>query len=321
MYKKISLILILILGTTIFYGCSKKEETDIKDNKINVVTTIFPPCDFVREIGGENVNVKMLLKPGEESHSYEPTPKDIIDIQNSDLFIYVGGENDVWVNDILESMGDDRPQTLKLIDTVKTVEEEIVEGMEHEHNEDDEHGHDEDKHTIDEHVWTSPKNSILIVEEISNILGEKDEKNLEVYKKNSSEYIKKLEDLDNKFKEVVNNSKRKTILFGDRFPFRYFADEYGLKYYAAFSGCSTETEASPKTIGFLIDKIKQESIPVVFTIEFSNQKIANSIIESTNAKKMTFNSGHNLTKEQLENGVTYLSLMEENVSILREALN
>ena len=205
MYKKISLILILILGTTIFYGCSKKEEADIKDNKINVVTTIFPPYDFVREIGGENVNVKILLKPGEESHSYEPTPKDIIDIQNSDLFIYVGGENDVWVNDILESMGDDRPQTLKLIDTVKTVKEEIVEGMEHEHNEDDDHNHDEDKHTIDEHVWTSPKNSILIVEEISDILGEKDEKNLEVYKKNSSEYIKKLEDLDNKFKEVVNN--------------------------------------------------------------------------------------------------------------------
>ena len=204
MYKKISLILILILGTTIFYGCSQKEELGIEDNKINVVTTIFPPYDFVREIGGENVNVKMLLKPGEESHSYEPTPKDIIDIQNSDLFIYVGGENDVWVNDILESMGDDRPQTLKLIDTVKTVEEEIVEGMEHEHNEDDDHNHDEDKHTIDEHVWTSPKNSILIVEEISDILGEKDEKNLEVYKKNSSEYIKKLEDLDNKFKEKNN---------------------------------------------------------------------------------------------------------------------
>lgn len=312
-------ILLTLLFLTIFVGCSKNNETNIEneENKINVVTTIFPPFDFVKQIGQENVNVNMLLKPGEESHSYEPTPKDIISIQNSDLFIYVGGENDAWVNEILNSMGDNKPQVLKLIDVVTTVEEEIVEGMEEEHN----HNEEEHKHTIDEHVWTSPKNSILIVEQITKILSEKDNKNSQLYENNSKNYIKQLESLDNQFREVIENAKRKTILFGDRFPFRYFADEYGLEYYAAFSGCSTETEASPKTVAFLINKVKEEEIPIVFTIEFSNEKIANSIVEATNSKKMTFNSGHNLTKKQLEQGTTYLSLMQENVEILKEALN
>ena len=318
MYKKLMLSFIIIVSF-IVSGCSKNDAI-IENNKLSIVTTNFPPYDFVREIGKENVNVKILLKPGQESHSYEPTPKDIIDIQNSDLFIYVGGENDFWVEDILNSMGDDKPQTLKLIDIVPTVTEEIIEGMEDNHTE-DEHNHTENEHTIDEHVWTSPKNAILIVEKITDILIEKDAKNSEVYINNSNLYIKKLEELDLKFREVVNTSKRKTILFGDRFPFRYFADEYNINYYAAFSGCSTETEASPKTVSFLIDKVKEEHLPVVFTIEFSNGKIADAICEATGAKKMLFNSGHNITKDQLESGVTYLSLMEENVQVLKEALN
>lgn len=317
MYKKLNFIILLTLFFMV--GCSNNSE-NVEDNKLTIVTTNFPPYDFVKQIGEDKVNVKMLLKPGEESHTYEPTPKDIIDIQNSDLFIYVGGENDVWVDDILSSMGDKKPDTLKLIETVPTVEEEIVEGMQHSHSE-DEHEHEENEHIIDEHVWTSPKNSIIIVEKITEILSNKDSKNKTFYMKNSSEYIKSLEDLDLKFRQVINSSKRKTILFGDRFPFRYFADEYGVSYYAAFSGCSTETEASPKTIGFLIDKVKEEDLPIVFTIEFSNGKIADSICEATGAKKMLLNSGHNITKEQFENGVTYLSLMEENVEVLKEALN
>ena len=318
MYKKLMLSFIIIV-LFIVSGCSKNDAI-IENNKLSIVTTNFPPYDFVREIGKENVDVKILLKPGQESHSYEPTPKDIIDIQNSDLFIYVGGENDFWVEDILNSMGDDKPQTLKLIDIVPTVTEEIIEGMEYNHTE-DEHNHIENEHTIDEHVWTSPKNAILIVEKITDILIEKDAKNSEMYINNSSLYIKKLEELGLKFREVVNTSKRKTILFGDRFPFRYFADEYNINYYAAFSGCSTETEASPKTVSFLIDKVKEENLPIVFTIEFSNGKIADAICEATGAKKMLFNSGHNITKDQLESGVTYLSLMEENVQVLKEALN
>mgnify|MGYP006069038471 CR=1 FL=1 len=330
MNKKVNLMIIIIFISFIFVGCSTTKENDImsNNNKINIVTTIFPTYDFVRQIGGENVNVTMLLKPGEESHSYEPTPKDILNIQNSDLFIYVGGENDFWVDEILNSMGNNKPQTLKLLDITNTLEEEIVEGMEdnHDHSHEDDHNHDhdhrhEDEVSIDEHVWTSPKNSILIVKEINKILSEKDEKNSNMYNVNAENYIKSLENLDQEFRQVVNNSKRKTILFGDRFPFIYFAKEYGIDYYAAFSGCSTETEASPKTITFLINKVKEEQIPVVFTIEFSNGKIADTIVEATNTKKMMLNSGHNLTKEQLESGVTFLSLMKENVDILREALN
>lgn len=315
MYRLIFLLIVLFITS----GCSKNENVS-KNDKITIVTTNFPPYDFVREIAGENVNVKMLLKPGEESHTYEPTPKDIITIQNSDLFIYVGGENDFWVEDILNSMTNNKPDTLKLIDIVPTVKEELVEGMEDIHLEDG-HNHLEDEHTIDEHVWTSPKNAIKIVEKITNILIEKDSKNTQLYKNNSSYYIQKLEDLDLQFRQIVDNSNKNVILFGDRFPFRYFADEYNINYYAAFSGCSTETEASPKTIAFLINKVREESIPVVFTIEFSNGKIADAICEATQTKKLLFNSGHNITKEQLENNITYLSLMQENAKSLKEALN
>lgn len=322
--KKFYIILIIVLSLSYFTGCSyhKTEDLTTNNDNISVITTIFPTYDFVRQIAKDKVDIKMLLKPGEESHSYEPTPKDIKSIQSSDLFIYVGGENDIWIEDILNSMGEYKPHTLKLLDIVPTLEEEIVPGMQHEddhtHAENEDHNHHK---TIDEHVWTSPKNAILIVNQISNIISQKDPVNVDFYNKNTQEYVKNLEILDNQFRNVVANSARKTMLFGDRFPFIYFANEYGLDYYAAFSGCSTETEASPKTIAFLIDKVNQENIPVVFTIEFSNGEIADSIVESTNAKKLLFNSCHNLTKEQLEQGATYLSLMNENVQLLKEALN
>lgn len=322
--KKFYIVLIIVLCLAYFTGCSyhKTEDLTTNNDNISVITTIFPTYDFIRQIAKDKVDIKMLLKPGEESHSYEPTPKDIKSIQSSDLFIYVGGENDIWIEDILNSMGEYKPNTLKLLDIVPTLEEEIVPGMQHEddhtHLENEDHTHHK---TIDEHVWTSPKNAILIVNQISNIISKKDPVNVDFYNKNTQEYVKNLEILDNQFRDVVANSARKTMLFGDRFPFIYFANEYGLDYYAAFSGCSTETEASPKTIAFLIDKVNQEHIPVVFTIEFSNGEIADSIVESTNAKKLLFNSCHNLTKEQLEQGATYLSLMNENVQLLKEALN
>lgn len=322
--KKIYIILVIVLCLSYFTGCSyhKTEDLTTNNDNVSVITTIFPTYDFVRQIAKDKVDIKMLLKPGEESHSYEPTPKDIKSIQSSDLFIYVGGENDIWIEDILNSMGEYKPHTLKLLDIVPNLEEEIVPGMQHEddhtHVKNEDHTHHK---TIDEHVWTSPKNAILIINQISNIISQKDPVNADFYNKNTQEYVKNLEILDNQFRDVVANSDRKIMLFGDRFPFLYFANEYGLDYYAAFSGCSTETEASPKTIAFLIDKVNQENIPVVFTIEFSNGEIADSIVESTNAKKLLFNSCHNLTKEQLEQGATYLSLMNENVQLLKEALN
>lgn len=325
-------------GSITVPGSSGDPAENADGGKISVVTTIFPPYDFVREIAGDQADVKMLLKPGEETHSYEPTPQDIIAIQDSDVFIYTGGENDVWVEDILSSMPDSDMVTLRLVDCVDTVEEEQVEGMKgsagHDHDEEDygnvhgghtdeADGEDEEKsqHEVDEHVWTSPVNASLIVEQIKNVLSQADPDHSEMYAENTLAYQKQLSELDGQFREVVDHAKRNIMIFGDRFPFRYFADEYGLSYYAAFTGCSTETEASAATVAFLTDKVKEEQIPVVFTIELSNGKIADSICEATGAKKMTLYSCHNVTKEQMENGATYLSMMTENVDSLRAALN
>lgn len=318
----------------------KEQNTEV-NKKISVVATIFPQYDFVRQIAGENVELKMLLKPGEETHSYEPTPQDIIAIQNSDLFIYVGGENDAWVEDILESMPDNGRKTLKLVDCVDTVEEEHVEGMKeergHDHDEDDEeHEEDEEEHEdheehgqedthsvheIDEHVWTSPVNAIKIVEQIKEELCEIDSKNASDYEENAEAYVSQLKKLDQEFRDVVDHSKRKLMIFGDRFPFRYFAEAYDLDYYAAFSGCASDTEPSAATMAFLINKVQDEKINTILKMELSNENIAKAIAEATNADVKEFYSCHNLTAEQFENGETYLSLMEKNVETLREVLN
>ncbi len=320
MKKKLFCLLILVVFILSLTACSTENNKKESNNKLSIVTTIFPQYDFARQIVGNSADVKMLLKPGAESHSYEPTPQDIKTIQNSDLFIYVGGENEVWVDDILNSMGEKKPETLKLIDCVNTVNEELVDGMEHDHEHDHDH-ENEDEEEIDEHVWTSPKDAIKIVNSISNLICSKDLKNQDKYINNTKNYISELENLDASFTDLVNNSNRKTIIFGDRFPFRYLAEDYGLKYYAAFSGCSSETEASASTISFLIDKVKEEKSPVVFTIEFSNEKIADSICEVTGATKLKLNSCHNLTNDEMQAGETYLSLMKNNVENLRKALN
>lgn len=332
--KIVSFITLAACVASLFTACGTPRDTVSATQKLSIVSTIFPSYDFARQIAGSHAQVTMLLHPGAESHSYEPTPQDIKTIQNCDLFIYTGGENDVWVDDILESMGDKKPNTLKMMDCVQTVAEEIVEGMQdaHDHEEEaheDDHDHeaepatDEHVHAdeLDEHVWTSPKNSIKIVEAITQEMVENDAANAAVYQENCNAYMQQLEELDAALREVVETSTRKTVLFGDRFPFRYLADEYGLSYYAAFSGCSTETEASAATIAFLADKVAELKLPVVFTIELSNGKIADSICEATGAQKLTLYSCHNVTKAQLEEGATYLSLMNQNVESLRTALN
>ena len=301
----------------------EKEQNKVENEKISVVATIFPQYDFVRQIAGENVELKMLLKPGEETHSYEPTPQDIIAIQNSDLFIYVGGENDAWVEDILESMPDNGRKTLKLVDCVDTVEEEHVEGMKEDHEEHEEHGQEDmhSVHEIDEHVWTSPVNAIKIVEQIKEELCEIDSKNASDYEENAEAYVSQLKKLDQEFQDVVDHSKRKLMIFGDRFPFRYFAEAYDLDYYAAFSGCASDTEPSAATMAFLINKVQDENIKTVLKMELSNENIAKAIAEATNADVKEFYSCHNLTAEQFADGETYLSLMEKNVETLREVLN
>ena len=310
-------------------------ENGRSEARISVVTTIFPPYDFVREIAGDRVELKMLLKPGEESHSYEPTPQDIIAIQESDVFIYTGGENDVWVEDILSSMPEGGRLTLRMIDCVDTVEEEHVEGMKespgHDHDDHEEDDADpyggeagEDTHSvheIDEHVWTSPVNAALIVERIKEILIQADPSGEAVYEENAAAYEEELAKLDREFRDVADHVRRNLLIFGDRFPFRYFADEYGLDYYAAFPGCAGDTEPSAATMAFLIDKVKEEKVPAVLKMELSNDDIANAIAEATGTEVKVFYSCHNLSAEDFESGETYLSMMQKNVETLKEVLN
>ena len=265
-----------------------------ENSRLQVVTTIFPHYDFSRQIGGDCADVAMLLKPGEEVHSYEPTPQDIKTIQNSDLFIYVGGENDVWVDNILDSVKEDGkgPRAVRLLDLVETYAEEHLEGMmeekghSHEHEEageeeDHDHGHE---HEPDEHVWTSPENCVILIEKLTDIFCDTDPANAAVYRANGNACRTSFEELDAEYREMAAGAARRTILFGDRFPFRYLAEELGLTCYAAFSGCSSESEPSAATIAFLIDKAYEERLPVVFQIEFSNGNIARAICEAVNLK-------------------------------------
>lgn len=316
MKKIISLLLTAIIGvsaTSCSVSGSKNQNKN--DDKLSIVTTIFPQYDFVKQIAGDNVEVSMLLSPGAESHSYEPTPQDIIKIQESDLFIYVGGEGDVWVDKIVDSMK--KPlNSLTLMSCVDTVEEELVEGMQEEEEEEE-----SEEPELDEHVWTSPKNAVKMVNAISDQLCKLDSEHSEEYKKNTTAYVQKLQELDKRFEDIVANGKRDTVVFGDRFPFRYFADAYDIKYFAAFPGCSTDTEPSAATIAFLIDKVKEEKIPVVFNIEFSNKKVAKTISEATGAKMLELHSCHNVASDDFKSGTSYYDLMSKNADALEEALS
>ncbi|MDR0645347.1 MAG: zinc ABC transporter substrate-binding protein [Treponema sp.] len=493
MKRFLFMIIVLSLSVCALFA-SGKEEGTANNGKPDVVAVNFPAYDFVRQIAGDRVNLTMLLPPGAESHSFEPTPKDIITVQNSNVFIYTGGESDVWVDRVLESMDTSKKKIIRMMDAVDVVVEEIVEGMEddeHDHEHDhaelnpadvedrplsdfsgnwkasvpylkdgsvdvyfehaaeesgmtpadvkamyinmmrtdyptltvtsdsitingvsakatykgfklvesdhgvspwymyetggtagvpkywvfNDHGHEagrqeeeiahihalyddksfdaiftiedwaamyfdtsataddilasmmhhgdeheEEEGEYDEHVWTSPKNAQRIVRVITEALCEVDTANAALFRQNAQNYIAKLDELDKEFQAVVNGAKRKTIVFGDRFPFRYFADAYGLTYFAAFPGCSTETEPSAATVAFLIDKVKSEKIPVIFHIELSNERMADTIAEETGAKKLLLHACHNISKQEFDRGVTFLELQKANVPRLREAL-
>ena len=304
------IILVLLISLVLISGCGKNKN----DSKYTIVTTSFPGFDFARAITEEtDFNVIMLIKPGSEMHHYEPTPQDIINIEKSDLFIYVGGDSDSWIEDVLKDIDTKKTKIIKLMDLVNVVEEETVEGMEEEK--------EKEEIEYDEHIWTSPSNVIAIIEKLKEEIIKIDENDKEKYEKNSSLYINKIKDIDEEIKEVVNNSKRKELVFADRFPFRYFVDEYNLDYYAAFKGCSEQTEASAKTIAFLIDKVKKDNIPVVFKIELSDGKIAENISKATQAKILEFHSAHNISQKDFDKGLTYIDIMKNNVKALKEALN
>lgn len=305
--NKILLTILLITISFFFFGCGRIKN----ESKYTIISTSFPGFDFSRAIvEGTDIDVKMLLKPGSEMHHYEPTPQDIIDIEKSDLFIYVGGDSDSWIDEVLSNINTDKVKIVKLMDLVELVKEEKVVGME-----------GEDSFEDDEHVWTSPRNAKIIIEKLREFITDIDKDNSDTYLKNANNYISKIEAIDSEIKDIISSSKRKEIIFGDRFPLRYFADYYGLDYYAAFPGCSEQTEASAKTIAFLIDKVKSDKIPVIFKIELSNGKIAETIANETGIKVLEFHSAHNISQDDFDKGLTYVDIMKKNSIVLKEALN
>lgn len=318
MKKKILCIICSVLVLLDLQGCSSIDRGSEDDGRLKVVATVFAEYDFLRQIGGDAINLSMLMLPGADIHTFDPTPRDMKKVQDADLFVTVGGESDAWADTVIASVDNKNLECVRLMDLVdEVVEEEIVEGMSVE----EEHEEEEDgEKEFDEHVWTSPKNAIQIVEGLCDRLCLLDKKNEGTYRSNAATYIKKLKKLDKKFTEVVENGERREIVVADRFPFRYFTDAYDLKYYAAYPGCSTQTGASVETIAFLIDKVKEDKIPVVFHMELSSEMMCNTICDETGAEKAQLNAVHNISKRNFDKGVGYLELMEKNVQVLREAL-
>ena len=341
MKKITALLLALFMLVAALAGCGKQNDTNQTD-KLSIVTTIFPEYDWVREILGDkadNAEITMLLDNGVDLHSYQPTADDIVKISDCDLFIYVGGESDEWLEDALRHAANGNMKVINLLevlgDSVKT--EDIVEGMqeaEHEYEDAEEHEH-EDAHAhedaeeheheeeADEHVWLSLKNAKMLVRVISKALQELDPDNKDIYAANADAYVKKLSALDAEYQAAVDAASNKTILFGDRFPFRYLVDDYGLRYYAAFVGCSAETEAGFETISFLAKRVDELKLPCVLTIEGAQHKIAETVVRNTTAKNqrvLTMDSMQSTTSKDVKNGTTYLSVMEKNLSVLKEAL-
>lgn len=300
------LIAILLCLCLMLCGCTAQPEKPHDETKLQIVCTSFPAYDFAREIAGDRAELTLLIKPGSEVHSYEPTPKDMIRIQESDLFICNGGESEQWAKTLITP----ELNTIYMMDCVDTVEES-ADGI---------YNAEDGEPELDEHVWTSPLNSIKISEEICNALCKLDTDNAEAYKTNFAAYKAQLMALDREFRQVIKNSGKHTLVFADRFPMRYFALEYGLDCYAAFPGCSSETEPSAKTVAYLIDRVREDKIPAVLYMEFSNQKMADVICEDTGCKKLPFYSAHSVSAEQFEQGVSYLDLMRINLNSLKEAL-
>ena len=311
--------------------------------KISIVATIYPQYDWLKNILGEradSVDLKLLIKNGTDLHSYKPSAQDIATIAKADLVVYVGGESDEWIVKALEATPKEGRIALNLMKALgdRVKKEEIVEGMqaeEHEHaekHEDEHHEHAEGHHhhdeeeemENDEHIWLSLKNAWILVNALAQSLSKVDSANSSIYTANAVLYNAKLWALDSEFTTAVSGASQKTILFGDRFPFRYLVDDYGIKYYAAFVGCSAESEASFETVAFLAGKMDSLQLPAIFTIDGSNGKIARAILEasknSKNAQVLTLNSMQSVTDEQIKAGVDYLSIMRDNLEVLKQAL-
>ncbi len=301
----------------------------LSDERLSVTTTLFPYYDFVRQIAKDKVKLRLIIPSGMDSHSFEPTPADIIAIQNSDLFLYNGGEMEQWADVVLDSAGHPGLRAEAMMDYVETVEEELVEGMEdageHEHKE---HSYGEMEylpgqlHEIeyDEHIWTSPVKAMEIVRVIGQILEEEDPAHAAFYRENTRQYLEELNGLHQEFLQVMEGRRQDRIIVGDKFPFRYFADTYDLSYRAAFSGCGGEAEPSARTIAYLIEQVREYKLPAVYYLELSSHRVAEIIGEETGAKPLLFHSCHNVTRREFDEGITYLQLMEQNVNNLKIGL-
>lgn len=351
MKKYITMFLACFMMISCLSGCARGSQNN-EDNsapassdatvktekgKLQIVTTIFPAYDWVKSILGEeagNAEITLLLDNGVDLHSYQANAKDILKISNCDLFIYVGGESDQWAEDALQEATNPDMEVINLLEVLgsSAKEEEVIEGMEaeHEHEEsgkEEEHEHEEsdeeEEHEYDEHVWLSLKNAQTLCKTIAKTMEKTDPYNAKKYQENVKSYTEKLAALDMQYKKAIDSSAQKTLLFGDRFPFRYLVDDYRLSYYAAFAGCSSETEASFETITFLAGKVDELSLQTVLTIEKSDQKIAKTIIENTKTKDqkiLSLDSMQSTTSQDISDGATYLSAMENNLNVLKEAL-
>lgn len=323
--KKKALLTAVIMCLLTFTGCMQSNADYIKNNnnsELSIVTTCFPPYDFARAVKGNTDNITMLISAGAEAHSYEPTPLDILKIQQCDVFIYIGGEGEVWADEILNSMDTSGKYILKLSDYAELLEEADIEGANsaHEHHNHSEHEEEHDDCDFDEHIWTSPENAISMTEAVCNTLSDADSKKADLYRKNTEEYTDKLRKLDSDFRDMISGAKSNLIVVGDRFPFRYLADEYNLQYYSAFSGCSSETEPGVYTMAFLINKVLENKVKNIFCLEFSTRKVAEKLSDATGAEILTLHSCSNVSRDDFRNNVTYIDLMYQNLKTLKEAL-
>lgn len=312
--------LLLLLWVLLTLSACAAAPPEAPSDRLQIVAAIFPAYDFARAAAAGYADVMLLLPPGAESHSYEPTPADILRVQECDLFIYLGGESDAWVDTILTAI-EPRGETLRMVDCVDLLEEETVEGMQgghdHDHEEED-HGHLGEVVSMDEHVWTAPRNAADITRAIGRRLAELDSVHAGDYSAAAASYAAELEDLDREFARFFDGRRDRTIVFGDRFPLLYFAEAYHLDYYAAFPGCGAQTEPSAATVAFLTEKVREEGLPAVWYIEFSNHLVADSIAEAAGAATAQFHTGHSVSRADLEAGATYLSLMRANLEMLRK---
>ena len=329
-----SFFLALALAFSITACTAPAEKAD--GGKLQIVTTLFPYYDFARAIVGDRADVTLLLSPGREAHSFEPTPLDAVTISEADVFLYNGGEGEYWVESMLDAAGENIAVVARMMDYVDALNEEYVEGMQgaddhdhdHEHGSHDDHDHDheEDEHDsdeieYDEHIWTSPKNAVVLCRAVCDAICRADAENAAFYRANCENYCAQLEDLDARFAALCESAPRWLLIFADRFPMLYFCREYGLDYRAAFHGCSGDTEPSLATIKFLIDKVEDENIPVVYTIDFGTKKVAAVVSECTGAAIETLYSMQTVSRADFDAGETYLTLMERNFEALRKGLN